>query len=704
MPRDLPIGNGTLLVNFDSTYTLRDFYYPYVGNENQTLGHRCRMGVWADGTFAWVADDGWTRDLRYVEDTLATDVRLHHSGMGLEIQCTDVVDFHENAMVRRFLVKDLSGADRDVRLFFHHDFHLYENEVGDTAYFDPYSRAVIHYKDHRYILILGGTTHSSGLQTGLSGYATGTKEVNGKEGTWRDAEDGVLGGNPISQGSVDSTVQINVSLPAGGDAEAFLWLAVGCDHEEVTEMNERIISKLPAQLIKRTSNYWRLWANKEHFDYAHCSLEVITQFKRSLLIMRTQVDNHGAIIAANDTDIVEFSRDTYSYMWPRDGALVSYALTLAGYGLGTLHFLNFCERVISRHGYFLHKYNPDGSLASSWHPWVGADGHDEQLPIQEDETALVLWAISNYYEHTRSVDGIKSLFRPVVVAAADFMVGYRDKVSGLPLPSYDLWEERRGVMAFTVGAVYGGLMSAAHLAAAFGETELAARYETTADNIKEAVIENMYDPGSGRFVRMVTPEEDGGYVMDHTIDASLYALWYFGMFSVDDERIVRTMDAVRGALWCDTPVGGLARYENDNYQRVATPPGSPSTPGNPWFVCTMWYAQYLIAAAKDQAGLDKAFELIQWATDRALPSGVMAEQVDPYTGNPLSVSPLTWSHAAYITTILEYLDKHSEMNLCPTCGQPLNTREMPRLREAHTHLPARRSSQGPESSVVNQQQ
>ena len=251
MPRDLPLGNGTLLVNFDSTYTLRDIYYPYVGNENQTLGHRNRMGVWAEGQFAWVGDDGWARSLKYAAETLATDVTLQHDGLGLQIECADVVDFHENALVRHFLLKDMSGHARQVRLFFHHDFHLYENEVGDTAYFDPYSQAMIHYKDNRYVLMLGGSVQDGTLKVGLDGYATGRKEVDGSEGTWRDAEDGVLGGNPIAQGSVDLTVQINVAVPANGIAEAYMWLAVGRSHKEVTQLdNDRIVSKQPAQLIK----------------------------------------------------------------------------------------------------------------------------------------------------------------------------------------------------------------------------------------------------------------------------------------------------------------------------------------------------------------------------------------------------------------------------------------------------------------------
>src|SRR3954470_4717373 len=252
MPRDLPLSNGNLLVNFDSTYTLRDIYYPYIGLENQTDGHECRLGVWADGQFAWVDDEGWSRRLLYKHDTLATDVTLIHEGLGLRIECTDVVDFHEDVMVRHFILHDLLNQEREVRLFFPHDFHLYGTEVGDTAYFDPDSGALIHYKNARYMLLMGGTAQEGKLRVGLDGYATGTKEVGSQEGTWRDAEDGVLGHNPIAQGSVDSTAQINVNLPAGGEGEVYFWMVAAQNHSDARDLNERIIERGPAQIIKRT--------------------------------------------------------------------------------------------------------------------------------------------------------------------------------------------------------------------------------------------------------------------------------------------------------------------------------------------------------------------------------------------------------------------------------------------------------------------
>jgi len=38
MPRDLPVGNGNLLVNFDTNHNIRNIYYPYVGKENHSEG------------------------------------------------------------------------------------------------------------------------------------------------------------------------------------------------------------------------------------------------------------------------------------------------------------------------------------------------------------------------------------------------------------------------------------------------------------------------------------------------------------------------------------------------------------------------------------------------------------------------------------------------------------------------------------------
>ena len=93
-------------------------------------------------------------------------------------------------------------------------------------------------------------------------------------------------------------------------------------------------------------------------------------------------------------------------------------------------------------------------------------------------------------------------------------------------------------------------------------------------------------------------------------------------------------------------------------------------PGNPWFICTMWVALYAIARAKAPADLAQAREILSWVDSRKLPSGVLAEQVHPFTNAPMSVSPLTWSHATVVEVVQAYLDKAEVTDRCPTCGGP----------------------------------
>lgn len=652
MPRDLPIGNGNVLVNFDGQYQIRDIYFPRVGQDNQTVGRVNHLGFWVDGQFSWINED-WHIEKRYLKESLVTDVLLRNDRLHIEVRMHDLVDAQDNILLREVHVKSLDGKDHLVRVFFHQDFSISENEVGDTAFYDPRTLSVIHYKKNRWFLISTKTP----LKCGVTDWSVGKKGVDGLEGTYKDAEDGKLGGNPIVQGSVDSVVGLNLSVPANGEACGHYWMCMGRNYEEVKALNDEMVKEEHAErMVPRNQNYWKLWVNPEHIDFHGLPPKVVELFKRSLLTIRTQVDNGGAIIAANDHDITQFARDTYSYMWPRDGALVAYAMTKAGHRDLTQRFFKFCSDVIKDEGYLLHKYNPDRSVASSWHPWL-KDGK-EVLPIQEDETALVIWSLWHHFKKFRNIEFIRSVADNLIFKAADFLCSYRDDETKLPHPSYDLWEERWGVHLFTVCSVIGGLNAAANFCQAIGELTKAHRYQAVADEVQEAMVEHMWSKEHKRFCRMATRTESG-YNLDMNIDAAMYALFAFGNMSPHDSKVAATMKAIKDRLWIKTEVGGLARYENDYYHQISQ--DVENVPGNPWFICTMWLAQYDIAAARSPEDLKDAVKLMEWVANRALMSGVLAEQVHPYSNEPLSVSPLTWSHATFVTCVLEYLDRKKQL-------------------------------------------
>lgn len=651
MPKDIPVSNGNLLFNFDSEYRLRDIYFPLIGQENHTKEHPFRFGVWADGRFSWVGPE-WEKDLKYQDNSLVTDVTLKNTNLSLELRCSDMVDSDLNVFVRKIDVIDRSIKERQVRLFFSHDFHLYGNDIGDTAYFDPRTRCLIHYKANRYFLINCLDPGKEGIQH----FACGDKEGPGRLGTWKDAEDGELSGNPVAWGSADSAVGLWLDLTPGGKATAYYWVAAGTDHHEVAQLNQTVLETTPAEMIRRTSDYWTAWVQKEHRPSGDLPKSVTDIFNRSLLVLRTQIDNRGAITAANDSDIIRFGRDTYSYMWGRDGAFVGAALAKAGYWHVCQRFFAFCSRALSEEGYLFQHYNPDGSLASNWHSWF-SDG-EEVLPIQEDSTALVLWALWIHYQSTKDIEFIRPLYKELVIKSADFMVTHRDPETLLPISSYDLWEERYGTHAYTVAAVISGLRAAANFARLFRDLPLAETYDKVADQMKAGIVEHLYSPGLERYARSGYRKENG-YELDEVIDVSLLSLATLEVLPPKDPRMVKTAEAIRSQLWLNTPVGGCARYQNDNYWRADDTPDS--IPGNPWFIATLWLGEYYILRAENLQELHEAIPYLVWCGNNALPSGVLAEQVHPLSGAPLSVSPLTWSHSAFVWAVLQYTEKFNSL-------------------------------------------
>jgi glucoamylase len=686
MPRDLPVGNGQLLVNFDSSYFLRDFYFPHVGQENQTLGHPNRFGVWVDGWFSWIDAPEWERELGYLPDTLVTDVHLRHRGMMLELECHDVVDCHLPVYVKQVIVRNLAGCEREVRLFFHHDFHLYEVGIGDTAYYEPVNDMLIHYRAQRYLAIRALAAESS---SGFAQFSTGIKESMGREGTWRDAEDGELGGNPITQGLVDLTFSLHRRIPAGEREAVYYWISAGRDYWSVRDLTRKVAEEHPRTLLHRTENYWRTWVHTaqplEGLSEAHASL-----FRRSLLIVRTQIDNDGAILAANDGDTTIGHPDTYSYMWPRDGALVAAALDDAGYAEVTRRFFRFCRQLMPPEsyypqGYLLHKYNPDGSLGSSWHPWL-KDGRP-QLPIQEDETALVLWALGCHFRRFRDLQFASEIYESLVKPAARFLCHYREPNTGLPRESYDLWEELYGIFTFTTCAVIAGLEEAAGFAGIFGEEQFASELRRASAGFRTALEQHLYSPDLKRYLRMVTVEAETGRVTpDPTVDSSLCALFLFGVYPPDDPRVLGTLNTVRQTLQVRTSIGGLSRYQGDIFQHIGD--DWESVPGNPWFICTLWVADWLIGRATTLGDLEPARAILDWVARHALPSGVMAEQLNPYTGAPVHVAPLTWSHATYVQVALHFSRAWQALQTgaagnngghpgtaAPSSGKPVSRRE-----------------------------
>jgi len=652
MARHLVIGNGKLLVNLDQTGYIRDIYYPYVGQLNHVGGQYCKVGIWVAGAFSWLSDPEWSFQLGYIDDSLVTNVRARNERLGVELQINDGIHQRECIYLKQVVVRNLSEEARECRLFFHQDLMIDGSEVGDTAVYYPENHTLFHYKRSSYFMFNGFSDEG-----GMSEFTTGIKRFQSAEGTWRDAEDGTLMGNSIAQGSVDSTISFRTVVPAGAERTVYYWMSIGKNLEEVKELDRYVQEQRPEMLLSRIVVYWQHWLKRAESNLGDLPPEVSRLFRLSLLMVRTQTDERGAIIAANDTDILQYNRDHYSYMWPRDGALIAEAMSLAGFQSVVSPFFHFCAQALSPEGYLYHKYNPDGTVGSSWHPYIVQGSR--RLPIQEDETALVLFALWQDYTRHQVIELPQSLYNNLIRKGSAFLSSYIEEELSLPKPSYDLWEERYGIWTYTVSSVYGGLMAAAYFTELFGDYERSDHLRKTAERIKRGMLTHLWDEESGRFARGLI-KRDNQWVKDMTLESSLYGIWEFGVLPVEDSRVMRTMEAIKSGLAVQTAVGGIARYTNDYYFQQSGE--IHKIPGNPWIICTLWVANYEIASAKSLEELEAPRRTLEWVAAHALPGGALPEQLHPLDGSPQSVAPLTWSHATYVHCVSKYALKHRALS------------------------------------------
>ncbi|MCW5939532.1 MAG: glycoside hydrolase family 15 protein [Fimbriimonadaceae bacterium] len=646
MPRPLILSNGRLWIGYDDRYRARDLFWPHVGHPNHLLGHSMRMGVWCDSGFSWCDGEDWKVEVGYQGGTMVGSVALTNPKMGIGLSIEEAVDPALSVLARRIRVTNSSSGERLVRLFFTQDLNLGQSDVGNTAFYNPFLRAVVHYRGPCFVVFSaeGGTDGIEQFSTGITGF-------NGLEGTWRDAEDGHLSGNPIAQGSVDSTFDVRLMVPGKGEAEARTVTVFGARLDEAGELLEQVRGDGVETVLARSVEDSRRWLARARFPKVSDLPEGVAElFERSLLMIRAQCDQGGAILAANDSDILATNRATYSYCWPRDGALTSLTLMRLGLEDEAARFLEFCSDVLPHdRACLMQKYRSDGSWGASWHPWLH-EGRPE-VPHQEDETALTLLALCRHPDAALQARLWEGMGRPM----AKYLLDFRGE-SGLPQPSWDLWEERRGIHAFTVCVAAAALSAAGKIAGDLDSGDLGARCDEAAKAMRTAFLDRFFDPHLGRLLRMLRPV-NGDLVGDPTADSAILGGLLIADFDLNDEPCRQTVKHLEQELLVQTPVGGFARYAGDYYFRV-----SDSLPGNPWFISTLWFAQARIRTARSLDDLDGPLEWLKWTVRWAAPSGALSEQVHPETGEPVCVSPLTWSHSEFVHTVLDWCARREALS------------------------------------------
>jgi len=641
MARPIILSNGELHVGINKYGLVHDFYYPYVGLENHAAGRslRHRVGVWVNGEISWLDDGEWQLTFRYPAEALIGHTLAKNERLGILLEFDDVVDATVSAFMRNVHVINLRDEARDIRLFMHQAFVIGDTRSNtDTAQYLPDSDALLHYHGRR-AFIIGASSNEQPFDQ----YTIGLFGIEGHEGTYRDADDGELSFNAVEHGRVDSIMRFKMQIGAHSSQRVHYWIAAGTSMHQALYIHRMVQKEGLIKRLHATADWWRDWLKPAHKVAQKIAPVYRDGFIKSAMIVKSQIDRRGAVIASTDTAMLNYSRDAYGYCWPRDGAYTVWPLIRMGYVDEPYRFFEFCQRGLHPGGYLMHKYRADGALGSSWHPYIHDDGHSAP-PIQEDETALVLFVFAQYYQIHNDPRILREFYHTMVTPMANFLTSYIDETTHLPRPSYDLWEQVYLTTTYTTSVVHAALLAAADLADAAEDPDNAVKWRSAADDIRDAAHKYLYNKERQVFYKGLIVR-NGQVEYNDVIDASaVFGAFMFGLFPTESSELKTSIETLVHAFGIDAGAIGLPRYEHDNYYGT-----DPNAEAELWFITSLWYAQYNI----ETNHIEVSERILMWVKNHMGSTGVLPERINAKDESSISVAPLTWSHAEFLSTLLD---------------------------------------------------
>jgi GH15 family glucan-1,4-alpha-glucosidase len=205
-------------------------------------------------------------------------------------------------------------------------------------------------------------------------------------------------------------------------------------------------------------------------------------------------------------------------------------------------------------------------------------------------------------------------------------------------PDEGLWEVRGPRRHFVHSKVMSWVAAdrAVRMAEATGLPAPVDRWRAMRDEVHQEVCEKGWNDDRGAFTQYYGGED---------LDAATLFIVKTGFLPPDDERVVRTVDAVRKDL---DHHGFLLRYSEsgtDGHRHDVD--GLPGGEGA-FLACSFWLADALSAIGRRA----EAVEVFERALGVASDLGLLAEEWDPVAGRQLGNTPQAFSHVALINTAL----------------------------------------------------
>jgi GH15 family glucan-1,4-alpha-glucosidase len=392
------------------------------------------------------------------------------------------------------------------------------------------------------------------------------------------------------------------------------------------------VDTVSREFLDRTRDYWHQWVRGlgVPLDWQDAII------RAAITLKLCHFEETGAIIAAHTTSIPEAPGTErnwdYRYCWLRDAYFVIRALNRLGATQTMEDYISYIttlavdvERPLQPVYGIIHNQPLVERIASQLAGFQGMGpvriGNQAAEQTQHDAYGSVILGASHMFIDERLPGmGDQNLFRLLEP------LGHQARRLFLE-PDAGPWEYRGRQRIHTHSATmcWVACDRLARVAALLGLNDRAAYWRKHSEELRSEILERAWSDKWGAIAG----------ALDHDdLDASVLLLAEMGLLPATDERFRKTTKVIGKELNRD---GFIMRYTaEDDF----------GTPETAFLVCQFWYADALAATGD----IEKAREIYSDVLTRTNSFGILAEDIQPTTGQLWGNIPQTYCMAGVINT------------------------------------------------------
>jgi alpha,alpha-trehalase len=448
--------------------------------------------------------------------------------------------------------------------------------------------------------------------------------------TARGGADWLVLSSPVRLELADSTATARITLRAG---ETLLF---ALHRSTLEEQPARIWTQDQlADRLVATVEAWQSWSDL-HQKYNGPWRDLVHHSGRVLQALTFQPS--GAIVAAATTSLPEGVGGErnwdYRYSWVRDASLTMEALWVAACPDEASDFFAFMTTAAAA------AIGPGTPLQIMF--GVGGEhdlterilphlrGWRDSRPVRVGNGAWSQQQIDVYGELLGAAHRLAVQITAMDEDLRGFLVALADSAAERWRETdHGIWEVRGEPRHFLYSKVmcWVALDRAIKPAGKLHATDRVGEWKTAQDEIWETVVREGWSSEAGAFTQ---------HFGSDALDASNLMLPIVGFLPADDPRMLATIDAIADRL---TDERGLVY----RYRMQAGADGLTGEEGT-FLLCTFWLAQAFTLAGR----VDRAREVFERAVGYINDVGLLAEEIDPATGELLGNFPQALSHIGLV--------------------------------------------------------